>query len=77
MWVKGEDGVVSDSFQELVQSFHPCFHKLLRKAVHHALHHELLWQRLDTKRGGGGGKRRQENINEAFLIRKAELEMLS
>lgn len=49
MWVEGEDGVVGDSLQELVQSFHPRLHELLWKTVDHALHHKLLWQRLDTR----------------------------
>ena len=50
MWVEGEDRVVGNPLQELVQSFHPRLHKLLRETIDHALHHELLWQRLEMKR---------------------------
>lgn len=48
--VEGQDRVVRDSPQELVQSFHPCLDELLRKAIYHALHHELLRERLQEEK---------------------------
>lgn len=56
MWVEGEDRMVGNSLQELVQSFHPRLHELLRKTINHALHHELLRQRLE----GEERRRRKE-----------------
>lgn len=54
--VEGEDRVVSDSLQKLVQSFHPRLYKVLGKPVHHTLHHELLRQWLQTRRRKNVGK---------------------
>lgn len=59
MRVEGEDGVVCNSFQELVQGLHPSLHKLLGKTIDHALHHKLLWQRLEM-----GGRRQSRDKTE-------------